>query len=125
MPKTGDSGLIYIFACIGLTVVGQLLVKFGVQSISRPGTNETTSLMLRALVCPWVILGLIAAVAAAAAWTVAISRCDLSFAYPFMGLAIVLVLLLTPLVFHEHVPLSRWIGVAVVCVGLWIASRSW
>jgi uncharacterized membrane protein len=41
-----------------------------------------------------------------------------------MGLAIVLVLALTPLVFGERVPLTRWLGVLVVCVGLWIASRN-
>lgn len=124
MPKLPDSPLIYIFACIGFTVVGQLLVKSGVQSLVRPGVADVgVGLLLKALVCPGVILGLVSALVAAAAWTVALSRCDLSFAYPFMGLAIVLVLLLTPLVFHEHVPLTRWIGVAVVCIGLWIAAK--
>lgn len=53
----------------------------------------------------------------------ALSKCDLSFAYPFMALAIVLVLLLTPALFGEHVTAKQWLGVALVCAGLWIASR--
>ena len=40
-------------------------------------------------------------------------------AYPFMALAIVLVLALSPLVFGEQVPVIRWFGVLIVCIGLW------
>jgi uncharacterized membrane protein len=43
-------------------------------------------------------------------------------AYPFMALAIVLVLALSGALFGEIVPLNRWMGVAIVCVGLVVAA---
>ena len=79
--------------------------------------------ILHTLTNPWVFLGLISAVIAALSWSIAISRSDLSFAYPFMGLAIVLVLALSERVFGETVPVTRWLGVVMVCLGLLIASR--
>jgi drug/metabolite transporter (DMT)-like permease len=69
------------------------------------------------------LAGLFFAVIASIMWMNALSLSDISFAYPFMALAIVLVLALSPLVFKEFVPWTRWLGVIVVCIGLWIASR--
>jgi drug/metabolite transporter (DMT)-like permease len=70
-----------------------------------------------------VILGLTSAVVAAVAWTMAVSRSELSIAYPFMGLAIVLVLALSPICFGESIPWTRWCGVIIVCVGIWLTAQ--
>jgi drug/metabolite transporter (DMT)-like permease len=66
---------------------------------------------------------LILAFLAALAWIGAVSLSAISFAYPFMSLAIVLTLALSGPLFGEHIPLSRWAGVALVCIGLLVASR--
>jgi multidrug transporter EmrE-like cation transporter len=79
--------------------------------------------VLRAFSNVHVLLGLGFAVAAATCWTIAISRAEISVAYPFMGLGIVLVLALSGVVFGETVPFHRWLGVLVVCLGLIVASR--
>jgi drug/metabolite transporter (DMT)-like permease len=70
-----------------------------------------------------VVLGLGCAVVAALCWILAVSKTNLSFAYPFMGLAIALVLALTPITLGESVSVKQWLGVVVVCVGLWIAAQ--
>ena len=64
--------------------------------------------VLRAFTMPAIVLGLASAVIAAVAWMGAVSLTDTSFAYPFMGLAIVLVLALSPIVFGERVPVTQW-----------------
>ena len=126
MTSAQKSGLVFIFLTIALTVAGQLLVKHGMTQIGKApsSTSEMPMFFLRAIFHPPNFIGLGSAVLAAICWMGALSRCDLSFAYPFMALAIVLVLALTPALFGEHVNAKQWIGVAVVCIGLWIASRS-
>lgn len=116
---------VLIAVTIGFTVSGQLLVKYGTQQLgSYPRSlAEAFPYLLTALTNVWIVIGLGAAVAAALAWIGAVSLSDISFAYPFMGLAIVLVLALSPLVFGEQVPSTRWIGVAIVCLGILVASR--
>ena len=111
---------------IVFTVVGQLLRKYGTQQLgSFPASLlETPTFLLRALTNSWIILGLASAVIAALAWIGAVSLSDISFAYPFMSLAIVLVLVLSPVVLGESVPVARWLGVALVCLGLLITART-
>ncbi len=115
-----------ISGTVFFTVVGQLLVKKGMVEV---GTFPTESSAIWGFVCATlgnvrVVTGLTCAVLAAGCWTVTVSRVDLSLAYPFMALAIVLVLALSGVQLGEHVPFSRWLGVAIVCLGLIIASRS-
>jgi multidrug transporter EmrE-like cation transporter len=108
-----------------LTVLGQLAVKGGMLQVGAvPSRLEGVgAFLLKALTNPLVAGGLLLAVLAALSWMAAVSVSDISFAYPFMGLAIVLVLALSGLVFGENVPITRWVGVAVVCAGLVIAAR--
>ena len=80
--------------------------------------------LVSALTNASVFIGLGCAVVAALSWTIAVSRTDLSFAYPFMGLAIVLVLALSGVLFGESVIAGRWIGVVIVCVGLAVAATA-
>lgn len=116
--------LLFILLTIVFTVAGQLLVKQGVLEVGTfGGSGGLPRLVLRAMTNVKVVLGLALAVLAAVSWLVALSRSDLSFAYPFMGLAIVLVLALSGLIFGERVPVTRWLGLALVCAGLWLSSR--
>ena len=119
-------GWLSLSLTILLTVIGQLLVKRGMLQVGA--TPEELNLLPRYIVRagtnPSVVIGLGCAVAAAAAWILTVARAELSFVYPFMGLAIVLVLALSGLLFDEVVSLRRWAGVTVVCLGLILASRT-
>ena len=125
--QNGINMTAYIF--IGLTILftvcGQLLVKSASFEFG-PFPKDLSMLiqfLIRAFTNVKLLAGLFSAVIASIMWMSALSLTDISFAYPFMGLAIVLVLALSPLLFKEIVPWTRWLGVAVVCLGLWIASR--
>ena len=115
-----------IAATIGFTVAGQLLVKAGMLQVgSMPAEMQAIpAFLLQALTNLKVVGGLALAVAAALAWMGAVSLSDISFAYPFMALAIVLVLALSGVVFGETVPWTRWLGVLIVCLGLVVTARS-
>lgn len=124
--RDGRGMTVYIF--IGLTifftVCGQLLVKSASFEFG-PFPKDLAGLfqfLIRAFTNIKLLTGLFCAVIASIMWMNALSLSDISFAYPFMALAIVLVLALSPLLFKEVIPWTRWLGVAVVCIGLWIAS---
>jgi len=126
MNRESPTGLLFILITIVFTVIGQLLVKQGMREVSASMGQgaDVTQLIFRALTNLKVVSGLGSAVIAALSWMVAVSNSDLSFAYPFMGLPIVLVLALSGTIFGEVVPITRWLGVGIVCVGLLIAARS-
>ena len=54
----------------------------------------------------------------------ALSRVDLSFAYPFLSVSYVLVLLTGYFWFGETINASQIGGVALICVGTFFVARS-
>jgi drug/metabolite transporter (DMT)-like permease len=126
MPKT-DSWVVYLLIALTIlfTITGQLLIKSATQQLGQIPTrvDELVPFALGVYRYWKVIAGLGCGIIASFCWLGAVSRSNISFAYPFMGLAIVLVLLLSPLFFGETVPWTRWLGVGVVCLGIWIAAQ--
>ncbi len=115
--------LFFIGLTIFLTVIGQISVKWGMSQSPIPLHSTPFQVLLNLVTNIGFMAGMLCALLAAVSWAVAISRVKLSFAYPFTALSIVLVLALTPLVFGEYVPPSRWLGVAIVAVGIFIAAQ--
>ena len=72
---------------------------------------------------PWIISGLGAGFLAMLCWLAAMTKFELSYAYPFMSLAFVLVLILSALLFHESVTITKILGLMFVVAGIIIASR--
>lgn len=57
-------------------------------------------------------------------WLYVLSRIDVSLAYPFVGLGIVVTTILGQYVLGEPVTAERWVGCVVVVAGLVLVSRS-
>jgi drug/metabolite transporter (DMT)-like permease len=56
-------------------------------------------------------------------WMAAITKFELSYAYPFMSLSFLLVLILSAILFHEPLTVSKVVGVGLVVAGIIIGSR--
>ena len=57
-------------------------------------------------------------------WIVALSRVEVSIAYPMLSLGYVANALLAMWLFGEAVSLQRWVGIAVILVGVALVARS-
>lgn len=115
----------YILTTILLTVYGQLILKWRVTQLGPlPEGFKDKSLFLILLVLdPFILSGYVAAFIAALSWTAALSRFDLNFAYPFMSLSYVLVLILSNWLLSEPLTAGRALGVGLIVVGTVVASR--
>lgn len=116
---------LYIAATILLTVYGQLILKWQVD-LHAPLSGRSINLMfyLRLLLNPWVISAFAAAFGASLSWMAAISKMELSRAYPFMALNFVLVGLIAAPLFGEAFTTSKFIGLALVVAGLLFFTRT-
>jgi len=122
---TRFSNYLYIFATIGFTVYGQLILKW---RISRFGPLPSDTMQkLRFLVSlvfdPVIFSGFAAAFLASLAWMAAMTKFELSHAYPFMSLNFVAVLFLSSLLLGETMTLPKVAGIALIVVGTIVASR--
>lgn len=116
---------LYIAATIALTVYGQIVLKMQVtQAGPLPELgSEKLMFLVRLLLNQWVISAFAAAFLASVTWMGAMSKFQLSHAYPFMSLNFVSVLLLGAWLFNEPLTTARVVGVALICLGTVIASQ--
>lgn len=97
-----------------LLVAGQVFFKMGLEQTG----GFHLSNWLQVFLSPWILLGLFLYVVATGLWFVVLSKVNLSIAYPLQSLSYVLGVLAAWLIFHEPVSLIRWVGVAVIMVGV-------
>jgi drug/metabolite transporter (DMT)-like permease len=121
-----NPGYFYVATTIILTVYGQLIVKWQVDNAgSFPETaSGKLHFLLKLLLNPWVISVFAGAAIAALAWMAALTRFELSRAYPFVALSFVLVLGLSALLFGEALTAPKVIGVLLIFVGLVVGSQT-
>ena len=115
----------YVACTVLLTVYGQLVIKWQVLAAGpfpESGADQMWFLA-RLLINPWIVSALAAALAAAFAWMAAMTRLDLSHAYPFLSSVFVLVPLASILLFNEPVSAPKVAGLLLVVAGIVIGSQ--
>jgi drug/metabolite transporter (DMT)-like permease len=103
---------------VTLTVVGQVLLKLGIKQIGTVDIGELPSRLPSLLVNPYIFFGLAIYAISAMLWISALSRLDLSYAYPFISLGVVMVFFISFFLLRENLPPHRMLGAAVVVLGL-------
>lgn len=119
-------GYLFVLATIALTVYGQLVIKWQVQ-LAGPLPEDTPGrlrFLLGLLLNPWMWTVFAAAIGAMVAWMGAMTRFELSKAYPFMALNFVLVGLASVWLFEESLTPHKIAGVALIALGLIVMTRA-
>ncbi len=119
--------LVLIGLSVILSVMGQFFLKLGINSLGKVDLLKTSNLIsnIRLLASsPYIYLGFLAYGVSALSWLVTLSRADLSFAYPMMGLSFVLAAFVSELYLGESITMVRWAGIFVVVFGVVLISRT-
>ena len=119
-------GYVYVFATVLLTVYGQLVFKWRIDEAGEfpAGSGDRLRYAGDLALDPWVISVFVAALAASITWGAALTKFELSFAYPFMSLSFVLVLLLGVALLNEAMAVEKVVGVVLISAGLIIGSQA-
>lgn len=117
---------LYVAGTIVLTVYGQLVVKWQVGKAGQlpGGFAPKIEFLVRLATTPWVISVFVAAACAALCWMAAMTKLELSRAYPWMGLSFLLILLLSAPLFDERLTAAKVSGVVLIILGLLVGSRA-
>lgn len=107
-----------------LGVVGQFLMKFGVNKVGGLEELGLLKFMTTAFLSPFIILGLGFYAFSAILWVIMLSKLDLSVAYPALSIGYILVLLVSMLFLGEQVSLIRFAGIFLIMLGILFIFRS-
>lgn len=106
-------------------VLGQITIKLGVgdNGFASTGEGGLLALGLQILTSPLILGGLLLYGIGAISWISVLGRMNLSHAYPFLALNFVLIAILSRLFLNEPIPMVRWVGMLVICVGIILVSQ--
>jgi multidrug transporter EmrE-like cation transporter len=102
---------------------GQVLFKKGVMMTGEVTLkNSVIGELMKMIFQPAVFSGLILYVISTVLWLIALSKTTLNFAYPFTALTFALVMLSSRVIFLEHIPVLRYFGIALICLGIFLSA---
>lgn len=122
-------GFIYISGCVVFTVYGQLVLKWrmNLKGDALPEhTFEKLIYLIKLIIFdPFILSGLLSAFLASLFWMAAMTKFSLSFAYPFMSSAFVIVMIFSALLFGESLNAYKLFGTALIIAGMIVISQGY
>ena len=118
--------IIFILFTVATNAAAQLMLKQGMTNLSA-GVVAQDNIILKLLMIvfsPWVFFGLATFVISMASHMYVLSKVDLSFAYPILSLAYVLVAVLAWQLFGEELGAYKIAGIAFICIGTVLIAQS-
>jgi drug/metabolite transporter (DMT)-like permease len=118
-------GYLFIALTVFFTVYGQLVLKYEINSVpSIPDGLPLIGFLAKFVIFrPLVLSGLLSGLLAAFAWMAALSKFELSYAYPYMSLNFVVVVVLSFILFAEGINAYKLVGLVLICIGVFVVSR--
>jgi len=115
----------YIFSTVIFTVYSQLIMRWQV-SLAGELPQEFSgkfqyvgSLLLN----PWVLSGVVSTFLAGVSWMLAMTKFEVSYAFPFVSLNYVLILFASFFIFNEQLTMAKLIGTVIVAIGIIVVAK--
>ena len=122
--KSADLAL--VLTGVMLNAAAQLLLKAGSRAIAGVEFSLANGWVLVeriALNAP-ILIGLACYAVSVVFWILALSRVDVSIAYPMLSIGYIVSALAGWLLFSEALSTARVAGIGVIIVGVWLVARS-
>ncbi|MEC0140614.1 EamA family transporter [Paenibacillus macerans] len=95
--------------------------KFG--SLPEPFIDKLLFL-IKLVFDPFIFSSLLSAFIASLFWMAAMTKFNISYAYPFMSFSYVLVFIFSIFIFKEPITIYKMVGLIFIVIGIIISSRS-
>jgi len=115
-----------ILAGVLLNAAAQIVIKKGMMEIGNFEFSVQNILPIgfKVMQCPYIILGILFYIVSLGLWLMVLSRVDVSYAYPMLSVGYIVAALFGKYFFGEPVGLVRWAGIIVICIGVYLITRS-
>jgi len=119
-------GFFYIFGTIFFTVYGQIILKWRINGVGSLPSEffEKVIFLVKLLLDPWIFSGFFSAFLASFFWMAAMTKFDLSHAYPIIvgGLAI-FTSIISIVIFKEPINIYKVLGILFIVTGVYLVGR--
>ena len=116
----------YLLLAISFGVISQLIIKWQMSAFvfnDYETWQDKFALAFSMLLNPYIIISLILTLLAGVTWMIAMTKFEISYAYPYTLLGLVLVTIFSVIFFGESVNTYKIIGIAVIVLGIVLISK--
>lgn len=118
------NNIIMILLSVLLNCAAQLFMRKGMLLVGEVGVGNLVS-NLGAMICNlWLWSAMACYGISILLWMAVLSKVEVSFAYPFLSIGYVVAAIIGWHFFGESLSLTRIAGILVICVGVYLISRS-
>jgi multidrug transporter EmrE-like cation transporter len=109
-----------------LNAAAQLLLKAGANSVGAVAFSPASLLAagMKFATEPHIFGGLVCYAISVVVWIVALTRVEVSVAYPMLSIGYVVNAFAAWALFNEQVTPMRLLGIGVIILGVWIVAKS-
>ena len=109
-----------------LNAFAQIVLKQGMRVIGTFSFSieNVLPVLAKAGMNPFVLAGLACYVFSVFVWLMVLSRVEVSFAYPLLSIGYVVTAFAGYLFFDENMGYIRWSGVLIICLGVYLITRT-
>ena len=105
-----------------LLTTSQVFLKLGFSVL--PDVKIKLSFIIEVLKYYQIWLAGLTMVAAAGIWFYVLKTYELSVAYPLISISYIFAMLAALYIFNEEITFTRWIGVGLIIIGVFVVSKS-
>ena len=116
----------YLLLAISFSIVSQLIIKWKMSVFSFDDYEtwqDKFALAFSMLLNPYIIISLILTLLAGVTWMIAMTKFEISYAYPFTLLGLVLVTIFSVVFFGESVNTYKLSGIVLIVLGIVVISK--
>lgn len=116
----------YIFGTLFFTVYGQIVLKWRLSSLKvvlPESFSEKLMYLTKLIFDPFIFSGFASAFIASLFWMAAMTKFEITTAYPFMSIAPALVFLIGVLFLGETFTIGKLVGLVLIIIGIVVTVK--
>lgn len=113
---------VFLLGAVISNVLGQAFMKAGVNQLGGISISNAAD-FIKIFFTPFVILGIATYGIGTIFWILALSKFDLSFAYPFLSIGYILILIISYFIFKEDINAFKVLGIFAIIAGIILISH--
>ena len=99
-------------------VVSQILLKYGLKSLSLRPELSIAYKILYAAICPWIIISILSLFISGVIWLYVLKKYEFSVAYPLVSISYVFALIAGRMLFSEPIGVYKILGIIFIIIGV-------
>lgn len=119
-----DMNIVLILVSVLLNSAAQMLMRKGMLAVGEVRLSNLLQMVGPMLANVWLWLSMLCYAVSILLWMAVLSKVEVSYAYPFLSVGYIVAAVGGYYFFGEGLSLVRLLGIGVICLGVFLISRS-